>query len=55
MSSVCFYDNLEPTPVNGDPPIVEVERVYCFDFERFSGADWSRLHATLMSHPLRAV
>src|SRR5688500_5637558 len=32
-----FYDNREP---DGQAAVVEVERVYCFEFFRFIDADW---------------
>ncbi|WP_165072790.1 hypothetical protein [Paludisphaera rhizosphaerae] len=38
-----WYDNLEPTPVDGLTCMVEVERVYGFDWDRFDEDDWSRL------------
>lgn len=48
---VVFYDNLEPTPPDEDiPGVVEVERIYCFDWDRFRENDWqelSRIYETL--------
>jgi len=36
---VVFYDNLEATPVDEGPGFVEVERIYCFDWDQFQQAN----------------
>ena len=41
--TVPFYDNLEPTPIDGLTCLVEVERVYGLDWDRFGGDDWRGL------------
>ena len=43
MSRVVFYDKFEPKPAHEAPSLVEVERIYCFDFDGFSAGEWSRL------------
>ena len=45
MTRVIFYDNLEPTPLEDEPDLVEVERIYCLRFDSFSKADWAELDA----------
>ena len=35
--AVPYYDNLEPTPIDGLTCLVEVERVYGLDWDRFDG------------------
>ncbi len=40
---MLFYDNLEPTPIDGLSCLVEVERIYGFDWGRFGAADWDAL------------
>jgi hypothetical protein len=40
---VPYYDNLEPTPIDGVSCLVEVERVYGLDWDRFSENHWDRL------------
>jgi hypothetical protein len=42
MRAVPFYDNLVAISEE-DPSMVEIERVYCVDFDAFADADWSRL------------
>lgn len=39
--SIYFYDNNEIVKDNFGN--VEIDRVYCIDFERFSQGDWKRL------------
>ncbi|WP_337176683.1 hypothetical protein [Paludisphaera sp.] len=41
--AVPYYDNLEATPVGGLTCMVEVERIYGFDWGRFGAADWDAL------------
>jgi hypothetical protein len=43
MSRVVFYDNLQAIPLPDEPELVEVERIYCVQFDRFSEDDWTRL------------
>ena len=43
MSRVIFYDNMQATPLPDQPELVEVERIYCVQFDRFSVADWTSL------------
>lgn len=45
MRVVPFYDNLEATPLEDDPSLVEVERIYCLDVDEFEDAHWSALAA----------
>ncbi len=40
---VGYYDNLEPTPVDGLPGSIEVERVYAFSWKDFIELDWQSL------------
>src|SRR4051795_3545858 len=41
--AVPFYDNLEPTPIDGLTCLVEVERVYGLDWDRFGEIQWANL------------
>ena len=41
--AVPFYDNLEATPIDGLHCLVEVERIYCLDGDRFDGDQWRAL------------
>src|SRR5947209_9531114 len=41
--TVPFYDNLEPTPIDGLTCMVEVERVYALDWDRFGEDQWATL------------
>ncbi len=41
--TVPFYDNLEPTPIDGLTCLVEVERVYGLDWDRFDENHWETL------------
>ena len=41
--AVPFYDNLEATPIDGLHCLVEVERVYCLDWDRFHEDHWRAL------------
>jgi hypothetical protein len=41
--AVPFYDNLEPTPIDGLTCLVEVERVYGLDWDRFDDHHWEAL------------
>jgi hypothetical protein len=41
--STPFHDNLEPTPVDGLSCLVEVDRVYGFDWDRFDEDRWREL------------
>lgn len=41
--SVPYYDNLEATPINGLSCMVEVERIYAFDWHRFDEPSWQAL------------
>jgi hypothetical protein len=38
-----FHDNLEATPIDGLSCLVEVERIYGFDWERFEEDHWREL------------
>ena len=41
--AVPLYDNLEPTPIDGLTCLVEVERVYGLDWDRFGEIHWDAL------------
>jgi len=41
--AVPFYDNLEATPIDGLSCLVEVERIYCLDWDRFGEDHWRGL------------
>jgi hypothetical protein len=41
--AIPFYDNLEATPIDGLSCLVEVERVYGLDWERFVERHWQDL------------
>lgn len=41
--AVVYYDNLAPSPADDRPGLVEVERVYCFDWLRFTDQEWQKL------------
>src|SRR4051812_27867411 len=41
--AVPFYDNLEATPIDDLTCLVEVERVYGLDWDRFGEGDWRGL------------
>jgi hypothetical protein len=41
--AIPIYDNLEPTPIDGVSCLVEVERVYGLDWDRFSEDHWGTL------------
>src|SRR5215207_10978420 len=41
--SIAFYDNLEATPIDGLSCLVEVERIYGLDWDRFGEEDWRAL------------
>ena len=41
--AVPFYDNLEATPIDGLTCLVEVERVYGLDWDRFGEDQWATL------------
>src|SRR4051812_19145668 len=41
--AVPFYDNLEATPIDGLSCLVEVERVYGLDWDRFDERHWQDL------------
>ncbi len=41
--AVPFYDNLEATLIDDVSCLVEVERVYCFDWARFDEGHWKGL------------
>src|SRR5437763_745339 len=43
MMAVPFYDNLEATLIDDVSCLVEVERVYGFDWARFDEGHWQRL------------
>ena len=48
--AVVFYDNLESTPVDDFPGFIEVERLYCFAWDRFTETHWkelARIYGTL--------
>lgn len=51
MRAVPFYDNLEATPLEDDPAMVEVERVYRLDVDAFEDAHWSALGEIYRSLP----
>jgi hypothetical protein len=51
MSVIPFYDILEATPLDDDPSLVEVERVYRLDMNAFSDAQWSALREIYRSLP----
>lgn len=38
---ICFYDNSEIM----EEPIVQIDRVYCLDFNQFTNDSWDRLAA----------
>jgi hypothetical protein len=50
-TAAWYYDNLEPTPLDDAPQLVELERIYCLDFPRFSERDWARLDEIYRSLP----
>lgn len=41
--AVPFYDNLEATPIDGLTCLVEVERVYGLEWDRFGKGHWDAL------------
>lgn len=41
--AVVYYDNLEASPADDAPGHVEVERIYCFDWDRFHNSHWQSL------------
>ena len=41
--AIPFYDNLEATPIDGMSCLVEVERIYGLDWDRFGEDDWRAL------------
>jgi len=41
--AIVYYDNLEATQADDTPGLVEVERIYCFDWDRFHNNDWQEL------------
>lgn len=41
--TVPYYDNLEATPIDGLTCLVEVERVYGLDWDRFGEDQWAAL------------
>ena len=41
--AIPFHDNLEATPIDGLSCLVEVERVYGLDWDRFGEEDWRAL------------
>lgn len=45
-----YYDNIEPTP-QPQAPLVNVERVYLLDWDRFTEIDWLRLDSVYRSLP----
>jgi hypothetical protein len=42
--AVEYYDNLIATAVENLPGYVEVERIYCFDWDRFEDPHWQELY-----------
>ncbi|MDR3620627.1 MAG: hypothetical protein P4L85_14845 [Paludisphaera borealis] len=49
--TVPFYDNLEAEPVDGLSCLVEVERIYGFDWGRFEEDHWRELSRVYESLP----
>ena len=54
--AVIFYDNSEPLE---RPDVAEIDRIYCFDWDRFGDAEWallaeaySRLPGWAGNHPV---
>jgi hypothetical protein len=45
------YDNHAPTRYEDDPSMVEVGRIYCLDFDRFSTDHWSQLDTLYRTLP----
>ena len=43
LMAIVYYDNLEATQADDTPGLVEVERIYCFDWDRFHDNDWQEL------------
>lgn len=41
--AMVYYDNLAPTQIEDAPGFIEVERIYCFDWDRFSDRHWDAL------------
>src|SRR4029453_3654595 len=41
--AVVYYDNLDATPADDTPGLVEIERMYCFDWIRFNEQNWQEL------------
>jgi hypothetical protein len=41
--AVPFYDNLEATPIDGLSCLVEVERIYCLNWDGFDDDHWQAL------------
>jgi hypothetical protein len=47
-----YYDNLS-APLKDEPEFVEVERVYCFDWDQFTDVLWRQLSDTFEAMPDR--
>ncbi|WP_254509638.1 hypothetical protein [Anatilimnocola floriformis] len=41
--NVVYYDNLEPSLTDEATAIIEVERIYCLDWDSFSEPYWQEL------------
>ncbi|MEW6737474.1 MAG: hypothetical protein AB1489_39700 [Acidobacteriota bacterium] len=50
MDSVSYYDN-QFGPDEDDPHFYCIERVYCFDWDRYSTADWNQLDSVYQQLP----
>jgi hypothetical protein len=46
--TIPFYDNLDD---DGRSGLVEIDRIYCFAFDRFSEADWAVLDRVYRALP----
>lgn len=52
--TIPYHDNLEPTSVDGLTCLIEVERVYHLDWDRFDQPHWdllARIHENLPGAP----
>jgi|GEM_PF-2183895 len=49
--AVPYLDNLEPTSVDGLTCLIEVERIYRFDWDRFDELHWEALARTYENLP----
>ena len=48
---IHWYYNLDPTPIPDKSGFIEVERIYCFDWDRFQKQNWQDLTSIYSTLP----